>query len=88
MGGGFWLGSGVAIYGVLKGVGMKVRRDVSKLVFTEDDHEMSVHYSNRGEPFSDGVEFHFCGEGASAWVLLDASEVRGLRDKLTEFLGE
>lgn len=69
---------------------MRTRFDkVKPLVFTEDDQSLTVHYSNRGEPFRDGVEFQFertsCDMPA-VWVLLDIDEVKTLRDKLTEFL--
>lgn len=65
---------------------------VKPLKFREEDHEMSVQYSNRGEPFRDGVEFCFSRSDfdwvkmPATWVLLDRSEVQQLRDKLTEFL--
>lgn len=69
---------------------MKFRMDkVRPLIFTEDDHELIVHYSNRGEPFRDGVEFVFDRmDACPISVLLDRDEVKRLRDKLTEFLGE
>jgi hypothetical protein len=64
---------------------------VRPLIFTEDDHELNVRYSNRGEPFREGVEFSFDrrdGRTCPIWVLLDRHEVKQLRDKLNEFLGE
>lgn len=69
---------------------MKVRlNSVRPLRFTEDDGEFTVQYSNRGEPFREGVEFVFDrqdGRTCPVWVLLDRDEVRKLRDKLNEFL--
>lgn len=71
---------------------MKVRSDVSVLVFTESDHELRIQYSNRGEPFRDGVECGFYHRDGVAFpavrVLLNHEEVEQLRDKLTEFLGD
>lgn len=69
---------------------MQVNKSTKPLNFTEDDDEMRVCYSNRGEPFRDGVEFQFNRlsshrEGV-VHVLLDACEVKQLRDKLNEFL--
>ncbi len=67
---------------------MKVRMDqVKPLRFIEDGNEMTVGYSNRGEPFRQGVEFQFdrCG-GPVIWVLLERQEVEVLRDKLNQFL--
>lgn len=70
---------------------MKVRMgQVKPIHFSEDDHQMSVHYSNRGDPFRQGVEFVFerlDGTSAEVYVLLDRDEVTLLRDKLNEFLG-
>lgn len=69
---------------------MKVRTgNVKPLKFTEDGCEMSVAYSNRGEPFRRGVEFAFDSNDVKTvpiWVLLDRDEVALLRDKLDEFL--
>jgi hypothetical protein len=69
---------------------MQVRMDqVKPLVFTEDDHELTVRYGNRGEPFRSGVEFTFDrmdGRTCPIWVLLERREVQTLRDKLNEFL--
>jgi hypothetical protein len=67
---------------------MKVRiGQIKRLLFVEDGHEMSVHYSTRGDPFRDGVEFVFDKSGGSpVWVLLDRMEIALLRDKLNEFL--
>lgn len=69
---------------------MKIRMgQVKPLVFSEDDHEMSVQYSNRGDPYRDGVEFMFDRRDRNSvpvWVLLDRDEVQKLRDKLNEFL--
>lgn len=70
---------------------MQVQQKVRRLVFTEDDGELAVTYANRGEPFRDGVEFSFDrqdGRTCPIWVMLNASEVRMLRDKLNEFLGD
>lgn len=70
---------------------MRIEPKTKPLVFTEEDHEFRVQYSNRGEPYRDGVEFVFDRPGTSAiapvWVLLNGDEVRQLRDKLSEFLG-
>lgn len=69
---------------------MQVRMDrIRPLIFAEDGHELRIQYSNRGEPFRDGVEFTFDSggiNGRSIWVLLDRQDVETLRDKLTEFL--
>lgn len=69
---------------------MKIRMgQVKPLIFSEDDHEMSVQYSNRGDPWRDGVEFMFDRRDRNSvpvWVLLDRDEVEKLRDKLNEFL--
>ena len=70
---------------------MQISSRTKPLVFTEDDHEMRVQYSNRGEPYREGVEFVFDNPGTSRvcpiWVLLEHHEVEQLRDKLNEFLG-
>ena len=69
---------------------MQVRMSqVRPLRFSEDDHELTVQYSNRGEPFRDGVELMFDrqdGRTCPIWVLLDRDDVQKLRDKLNEFL--
>ena len=69
---------------------MQVNQRTQPLVFTEDEDEIRVCYSNRGEPFRDGVEFQFSSRFSysqvAVRVLLDAAEVRRLRDKLNEFL--
>ena len=62
---------------------------VRPLRFSEEDHQMSVRYSNRGDPFRQGAEFHFerlDSIGCEVWVLLDRDEVTRLRDKLNKFL--
>jgi hypothetical protein len=67
----------------------KIRSSVKPLRFTEGSHSIAVHYSNRGEPFREGVEIAFdsdCKEVRPVWVLLNRSEVMELRDKLSEFL--
>ncbi len=70
---------------------MRIESKVKPLVFSEDDHEMRVQYSNRGDPFREGVEFVFDVPATSrvcpVWVLLNRREVEQLRDKLSEFLG-
>ena len=53
---------------------MKVRETVKPLVFTENEGELRIAYSNRGEPFRDGVEFQFDklnGRTSPTYVLLD-----------------
>lgn len=68
-----------------------MRNGVKPLVFKEDGHTIEVAYSNRGEPYRDGVEITFDNDDhrqPATWVLLDSHEVRVLRDKLTEYLGE
>lgn len=69
---------------------MEIRRSTGPLTFTEDDSKLEVSYSNRGEPFRDGVEFSFSSDvwlrGGSVQVLLSRMEVEALRDKLNEFL--
>lgn len=69
---------------------MQVRMgQVKPIVFTEDDCEMTVRYSNRGDPYQQGAEFCFeqmRKDSLPVWVLLDRDEVTQLRDKLNEFL--
>lgn len=68
-----------------------MRDGVKPLVFKEDGHTIEVGYSNRGEPYRDGVQILFTNDEyrqPATLVLLDSSEVRSLRDKLTEYLGE
>lgn len=70
---------------------MRVRRDVKPLSIAEDSSRVRVTYANRGEPFRDGVALSFEDadrEGCYIAVLLDAREVKALRNKLSEFLGE
>lgn len=68
---------------------MKVdKRKVKPLVFTEGENTLTVGYSNRGDPFRDGVEMSFECERCWVAVLLDEDrDVQLLRDKLSEFLG-
>lgn len=69
---------------------MRVVRNVRPLVFTEEHHEIHVCHANRGEPYREGVELSFVNDMYSECtrVLLDRFDVKQLRDKLNEFLGE
>jgi len=70
---------------------MKVQQNIKSLVFSEDAAEVRVAYANRGEPFKEGVELSFIPayyNTSLVRVLLDIREVKHLRDKLNEFLGE
>jgi len=60
---------------------------VPPLVFTEGDDELTVRYSNRGEPFRAGVELSFRSDRCWVAVLLEDRELRLLHAKLGEFLG-
>lgn len=70
---------------------MIVRDGVKPLVFREDANTVSVQYSNRGEPYREGVELTFADD---SWnkphvaVLLEDDEVVKLRDKLNAYLGQ
>ena len=64
------------------------KRKVPPLVFREGDDQVLVQYSNRGDPWREGVELSFEGDRRWVAVLLEEWEVRQLRDKLNEFLGE
>lgn len=69
---------------------MIVRDGVKPLVFREAENTVSVQYSNRGEPYREGVELTFVD---NSWnkphvaVLLEDEEVVKLRNKLNEYLG-
>ena len=69
---------------------VKVDQSVKPLVFEEDGDELRVCYSNRGEPFREGVQFQFNSQDRRTAqvcrVLLSPEEVLQLRDKLNEFL--
>lgn len=71
---------------------MKSLRTTKPLVFENDDDRLSIHYDNQGDPFWEGVCFQFEDRGfrsnTSNRVLLDVNEIRTLRDKLNEFLGD
>lgn len=70
---------------------MIVRNGVTPLVFREDGDEVTVRYSNRGEPYRNGVQLAFKDDSYNkpyVQVLLDESEVVQLRDKLNEYLGQ
>ena len=60
----------------------------------EDGCQLSVGYDNRGEPFREGVrlavEILIDNEYAETrmQVMLEVDEVRQLRDKLSEYLGD
>lgn len=68
-----------------------MRDGVKPLVFTEGDDKVTVQYSNRGEPYREGVQISFVDE---SWnkphvaVLLEDDEVVKLRDKLNAYLGQ
>lgn len=71
---------------------MIVRNGVTSLVFREHGDEVEVRYSNRGEPYSEGVQISFKDDGSYrkpyVCVLLEEAEVKELRDKLNEYLGQ
>lgn len=68
---------------------MKVdQRKVKPLVFTEGENTLTVQYSNRGEPFRDGVEMSFQCDRCWVAVLLEDRELRLLYETLGRFLGE
>jgi hypothetical protein len=73
------------------GGSMKVTQGVKPLVFEEDGDELRITYSNRGEPFREGVEFQFNNLDEQrtqvSRVMLDSREILQLRNKLNEFLG-
>lgn len=54
--------------------------------YSEDGDKLSVYYSNRGEPYREGVEVSFqCeGEGGGPYVFLEDREARELRDFLIQ----
>jgi hypothetical protein len=66
-------------------------RTVKELEFNDRECSLRVAYDNDGDPWREGVSFEFSRE-SSDWayirVMLDDSDVRKLRDKLTELLGE
>lgn len=47
-----------------------------------------VSHDNLGEPYREGVSFDVNADDSWCSVLMDATDVRLLRDKLTEFLGD
>jgi hypothetical protein len=69
---------------------MKVNRDAPPFTLeSEDGERLTVRYSNRGEPYRQGVSLTFweAGYGPSIEVFLyERHEVERLRDALTEFL--
>ena len=71
---------------------MRINSREPALVFTEDEHTLRIGYSNRGEPFREGVEIELDFQQGTRsdcrYVLLNLDEVRQLRDKLSRFLGE
>jgi hypothetical protein len=66
-------------------------RNAKALDFSDGECSLRVSYDNDGDPWREGVSFEFNRE-SSDWayirVMLDDSDVRKLRDKLTELLGE
>ncbi len=70
---------------------MKIEWKVKPLIFTGDDGQtVSVYADNQGEPYREGVRIAFERSYPYAHVsaMLGFSEVKELRDKLNEFLGE
>jgi len=66
-------------------------RKVKALEFSDGESTVEVSYDNDGDPWREGVSLSFRRDSPSwTWirVLLEESEVRELRDKLTELLGE
>jgi hypothetical protein len=66
-------------------------RNAKSLEFSDGECTVEVSYDNDGDPWREGVSLSF-SRAAPNWslvrVLLEESEVRKLRDKLTELLGE
>lgn len=46
-------------------------------------NELEVGYTNRGEPYRQGIELHFRSEGLRANVFLEAEEALQLCDLIT-----
>lgn len=70
---------------------MKINRNITALTFEDDGQRVEVRYDNRGDPFREGVKLAFIEDSSKftyVHVLLDFQDVKLLRDKLTEFLGE
>jgi len=73
---------------------VQVNRKVKPLAFSDrEGDKVEIRYSNRGDPFADGVEISFIPaeehrNDYHVCALLDRDEVQELIIKLTEFLGE
>jgi hypothetical protein len=66
-------------------------RKTTSLEFNDRENTVRVSYDNDGDPYREGVAIEFRRENPSwTWirVLLEEGEVRALRDKLSEFLGQ
>lgn len=61
---------------------------VRPLEFAEGEDRLTVRYSNRGDPFQQGVELSFVNDRCWVAVLLEDRELRLLYARLGEFLGE
>lgn len=69
---------------------MKIKRyEIKSLIFREDDNEFVVGYSNRGEPYRDGLEFSFRDDRlGSISVLLEDEELEQLYNHIGKFLNK
>jgi hypothetical protein len=65
---------------------VRIEPKTRSLEFTEEDSTLTVRYSNRGDPYRDGVEFNFDNGRSNTRVLLSYEEVEKLNVKLEEFL--
>lgn len=67
---------------------MKIERNVEKLELLSVDGSLTVMYGNSGEPFREGVSMEVKTEDEWVRVLLDYHDVKCLRNKLSEYLGD
>ena len=66
---------------------MKINRECERLIFEAEDHEeLMISYSNRGNPFVEGVSISI--RDGTQWLecLLTGSDARELRDKINEMV--